>query len=109
MAVDGGAGDVEQVGDLLDCVVTGVLELLGKFCLAGGEFGPAAAGATASPGSGEAVAGVGHDQLAFAARRGRRACRIWHGPRWWRCRCPLLDDVQAHAALMQVGAEVRVV
>lgn len=108
MAVDGGAGDVEQVGDLLDGLA-GVLELLGKFCLAGGEFGPAAAGATAGPGSGEAVAGVGHDQLAFAARRGRRACRIWHGPRWWRCRCPLLDDVQAHAALMQVGAEVRVV
>jgi len=49
VAVDGGAGDVEQVGDLLDGLA-GVLQLLGKFCLAGGEFGPAAAGATASPG-----------------------------------------------------------
>ena len=88
MAVDGGAGDVEQVGDLLDGLGAGVLELLGKFCLAGGEFGPAAAGAT-SPGSGEAVAGVGHDQLAFAARRGRRACRIWHGPRLVEVSMPL--------------------
>ena len=108
MAVDGGAGDVEQVGDLLDGLA-GVLELLAKFCLAGGEFGPAAAGATASPGQ----------------RRGRRGC--W--PRSARVRSsartesmpnmarpsvvevsmPLIDDVQAYAALMQVGAEVRVV
>ena len=44
MALDGGAGHTEQVGDLLDGLVASVLEPLGESCLAGVEFGSAVAG-----------------------------------------------------------------
>jgi hypothetical protein len=43
MPVDGGAGHAEEVGDLLlDCVITGVIELLCGGDLPGGEPRPAA-------------------------------------------------------------------
>jgi hypothetical protein len=39
VAVDGGSGDAEHVGDLGDGVVAGVVELLGDRSLLCGEFG----------------------------------------------------------------------
>src|ERR1017187_4486557 len=58
-------GYAEEVGDLRDGLVAGVVELLGERGLAGGELGPAPADASAGAGRGEAVVGVGHDQLAL--------------------------------------------
>jgi hypothetical protein len=54
--VDGGAGRAEGVGDLLDGVVAGVVELLCDGDLPGVESGPAAAGASASARGSEFVA-----------------------------------------------------
>src|ERR1035438_1450128 len=48
VSVDGGAGHAEEVGDLLDGVVAGVVELLCEGDLLGVEPGPAAASASAS-------------------------------------------------------------
>jgi hypothetical protein len=50
VAVDGGPGDAEQVSDLSDGAVAGVVELLGVTSLRWGEFGPAAADAATGSG-----------------------------------------------------------
>lgn len=55
MAVDGGAGDAELVGDLLDGVVAGVVHLARESDLAGAELGFLAAGAAPGAGGFESV------------------------------------------------------
>lgn len=65
MSVDGGAGHAKEVGDLLDGLLPGVIELLSKSSLVGAEAGPATSDSAAGAGGREAVAGVGDDQLAL--------------------------------------------
>jgi hypothetical protein len=57
VAVDGGAGNGEQVGDLLDGVSAGVVKLLGVKGLRWCEFRAASADAAAGSCCREAVAG----------------------------------------------------
>ena len=59
MAVDGGARDVEDVGDLLDGALAGVVGLLRESDLLRVEPGSPATPAALSAGGGEPVAGVG--------------------------------------------------
>jgi len=81
-----------------------VVELLGERGLVGGELGPAPAEAYAGAGRGEAVVGVGHDQLALEL--GEHAEHAEHRPALDGLGVDaLLDDVQADPALAQVGAE----
>jgi hypothetical protein len=63
--VDGGAGNAEEVGDLLNGALTRVVELLGERDLLGVEPRSAAALTSAGAGSGESVAGIGDDELAL--------------------------------------------
>jgi len=63
VAVDGAAGNGEHAGDLGDGVLPGVVEALGQCSLVGAEFGGSSTAATAGPGGGESVAGVGHDEF----------------------------------------------
>jgi hypothetical protein len=63
--IDSGAGNAEEVGDLLDGMVTGVVELLRESNLLGVEPGPAAPRAAASSRRRESVASVGQGQLAL--------------------------------------------
>lgn len=65
MPVDRCARNAEQSGDLLDCVLAGVVKLLGVRGLLGGQTWPAAALASAGSSGRKAVAGVGDDQLAL--------------------------------------------
>ncbi len=69
VAVEGGAGDAQQVGDLLHGVLAGVVELLCVPCLRWAEGGAPAAGAAPGSGGGQAVAGVGDDELALEFAR----------------------------------------
>jgi hypothetical protein len=96
--VDGCAGHAEEVSDLPDGVVTGVVELLCEGDLLGVEPGPAAAPATASARGGESVAGVGEDQLALEL--GEDGEHPEHRATFGRRRIDaLLGDVQTDAAL----------
>lgn len=104
VVVDGGAGDAEEVGDLLDGLLPRVVELLGEGGLVGCEAGASAADAAAGAGGGEAVAGVGDDQ--FALELGEDGEHAEHGAAFDGGGVDaLLDDVQADAALAQLGAE----
>ena len=67
VAVDGGSGDAEFLGDLFDGVGAFsvcplfLVHFAGQFDLAGSEFWFLSAGASACPGCGESVAGAfGH-------------------------------------------------
>lgn len=59
MAVDGGARGGEEVGDLLDGALAGVVELLGECDLLRVETRSAATGAAAGASGGQPVACVG--------------------------------------------------
>ncbi|XAS68698.1 hypothetical protein V3C33_05235 [Micrococcaceae bacterium Sec5.7] len=65
MAVDRGARDLKQIGNALNGVVPGVVELLGVVGLVRGEFGASSSGSSADPGGREAVAGVGDDEFSL--------------------------------------------
>jgi hypothetical protein len=63
--VDGGARHPEEVCDLLDGFLAGVVELPGEGDLFGVEFRAPAAVASAGACGGESVARVGDDELAL--------------------------------------------
>ncbi len=77
VSVDRRAGYAEQVGDLLDGVIAGVVELLSVKCLCGRELRPTAAGSATCSSGGEAVAGVGDDE--FALQFGQDGEHAEHG------------------------------
>lgn len=98
MTVDARAGHAEQVGDLLDGVVAGVVELLGEGDLLAVEPWAAGAVASAGAGAGEPVARVRADELALELGQDRqhpehRAALRARGVN------ALGDDVQPDAAL----------
>lgn len=96
MPVDGGAWHLEEVCDLLDGFLSGVVELLCQGDLLGVRA-PAAPAAT-SAGGGEPVAGVGDDELALQLGEHREHSE--HRAAFGGARVDaLLDDVQADAAL----------
>jgi hypothetical protein len=101
--VDGGAGHAEDVGDLLDGVLAGVVELLGEGGLLGCELAAAAA-AAAGAGCFQAVVGVRHDHLAVELGEYREHAE--HGATFGGGGVDaFVDDVQFDAALAQLGAE----
>ena len=104
MPVDGGARDSEEIRDLLDRLLAGVVELLCEGYLLGIEPWAAAPLAATSACGGESVARVCDDELAlqFGEHREHPEPRATFS----RTRVdPLFDDVQADAALAQLGAE----
>ena len=104
MSVDRGSGDAEDVGDLLNSALAGVVELLGERNLLGVEFRSPAAFAATSTCRGESVARVGDDELALQLGEDREHSE--HSAAFSGARVDaLLDDVQADAALAQLGAE----
>ncbi|MEP7332668.1 MAG: hypothetical protein ABI692_11300 [Terracoccus sp.] len=104
VAIDGGAGDAEQCGDLGDGLVAGVVELLGEGGLLCREPGSAAADAAAGPGGGQAVAGIGDDELTLELGEDREHPE--HGAAFGGAGVDaLLQDVQADPAVAELGAE----
>nr|WP_258562339.1 hypothetical protein [Nocardia africana] len=67
MAVEGGAADAEDLGDLVERFLALVVELLGVGDLFGCEFGGASALAASGTGGGESGAGSGADGAAVQA------------------------------------------
>lgn len=103
--VEGGPGDVEGLRDLLDGVLAAVVHLLGLVELALGEFGFAAADPAAGAGGGQAVEGVGDDELALEF--GQHGQHAEHGAALHGGGVDaLLDHVQPDVLGPQVGAEV---
>ena len=104
MAVDGGARDVEDVGDLLDGALAGIVELLRESDLFWVEPGTPATLAASGAGGGEPVARVSDDELALEL--GEHGEHPEHRATF-RCGAvdALLDDVETDAAFAQLGAE----
>ncbi len=104
VAVDGGSGNGEQVGDLLDGAIAGVVELLGVKGLRWCEFRAASADAAAGSGGGEAVAGVGDDE--FALQFGQDGEHAEHGSAFGGGGVDaLFQDAQADVAFAERCAE----
>ena len=104
VAVEGGAGDAQQVGDLLHGVLAGVVELLCVPGLRWAEGGAPAAGAAAGSGGGQAVAGVGDDELALEFGQDREHAE--HGAAFGGGGVDaLFEHPQLDAAVAQGGAE----
>jgi len=104
VSVDGGARDAEDVCDLLDGALAGVVALLCESDLFGVELGSTSALAASGAGGCESVAGVGHDQ--FALELGEDGEHPEHRAAFG-CRGvdTLLDDMQTDAPFAQFGAE----
>lgn len=67
VSVGRGPGHSEQVCDLLDGLLPGVVELLGELGLVGSELGLGLPDRPRGPRGGEPVVGVRHDQLALGS------------------------------------------
>ncbi len=104
VTVDGGAGNGEQVGDLLDCVSAGVVEPLGVKGLRWCEFRSASTDPAAGSGGSETVACVGDDE--FALQLVQDGEHAEHGPAFGGGGVDaLFQDAQADVALAERGAE----
>jgi hypothetical protein len=104
VAVDGGAWSFEQVRDLLNGVVAGVVEFLGVDGLLGGELGPAAAFSATGTGGCQPVAGVGDDE--FSLQFCQDGEHSEHGSTFGRGGVDaLFEHAQADASFLEGGAE----
>ncbi|KAF0963353.1 hypothetical protein MLGJGCBP_03515 [Rhodococcus sp. T7] len=104
MPIHRGPRHVQHPGDLRDRAFPGIVEALSELDLIGAEFRWAPALAAASAGRREAVAGVGHGQLALVVGQDREQPE--HGLALGRSGVDaLFEHLQADATLAQVGTE----